>query len=341
MEIIGSIIHKISKKKEDSGPDSVSIKPREKVLPVDELVGSLTGDILRLYGKLSNAYGTLAAESVTDPFPGMLSKYIDNSYDMVAFSKDVLDVIAKEMSKQRMTTTSYPILIHYRNQGSEWLLIALLKLKEGTGIDEKTLDLSESLSFDVSHLREAARLDLKKWKSDTQPYLSFIKRGSGNDAELSKFFRNALSCTEYTDAKHNTDQAIKAVDDYCKDSGWDAEQKQKARAVTYEYCKDKKEKGQPVNIKALSSLIDDQNPEGFIDYVKENEYTLSEVFSPHPASFNKLRRISKKFGTISIGFDVDDVFSGRISYVEDGGYLALKNPPEELVESIMKAKGEE
>ncbi|WP_075185768.1 nucleoid-associated protein [Teredinibacter haidensis] len=340
MEIQQSIIHGIIKDKDTSGADSVTIKPRIELLSIDDRLITLGNDILKLYGKLSNGYGMLGDNYDVHRFPKFLDSYIGSEEDFIVFSNNTISVISELMSQQRFSTTSYPVFFRYTNQGNDWLLIAVLKLKEGVGIDEETLDLNDSLSFDVSDLREAARIDIEKWKVNQQPYLSFIKRGSGSDSESSRYFRDALSCLEYTDAKYNTDTAVKAVDDYCNSQNYDAQKKQSLRARMYEYCKEKKDADEPVNLTSLSAMLNDQEPESFINFVRENNYEVSETFSPSPASYKRLQRLSKRFGTISLGFDVDDLYSERVVYNSEDNSIVLRNPPTELVTEIKRAKGE-
>ena len=340
MEIQQSIIHGIIKDKDTSGADSVSIKPRADLLPIDDRLIKLGSDILKLYGKLSNGYGMLGDDYNIHRFPQFLDSHISSESDFIEFSNNTIAVISELMSQQRLTTTSYPVFFRYMNQGRDWLLIAVLKLKEGVGIDENTLDLNDSLSFDINDLREAARIDIEKWKVDQQPYLSFIKRGSGSDSESSKYFRDALSCLDYTDAKYNTDIAIAAVDGYCESQNYDAQKKQSLRGKMHEYCKDKKDADEPVNLTSLSAMLNDQEPESFVNFVREKGYEVSETFSPNPGSYKRLQRLSKRFGTISLGFDVDDLYSERVVYNRDDNSIVVRNPPNELVTEIRKARGE-
>jgi nucleoid-associated protein len=272
MEIQQSIIHGIIKNKDTSGVDSVTIKPRHELLAIDDRLITLGDDILKLYGRLSNAYGMLGNDYNVHRFPQYLDRHINSEIDFIEFSNNTISVISELMSQQRFSTTSYPVFFRYVNQGRDWLLIAVLKLKEGVGIDENTLDLNDSLFFDISNLREAARIDIEKWRAGEQPYLSFIKRGAGSDSESSKYFRDALSCMEYTDAKYNTDIAVRAVDDYCETQGFDAQKKQSLRAKMYEYCKEKKDADEPVNLTSLSAMLNDQEPDSFINFVRENNY---------------------------------------------------------------------
>lgn len=339
MDIQESIIHRVVKAKDTSGPSSVQMKPREELLSIDARVQKLGQDVLSLYGKLSNGYGILGADLDTHRFPRYLDSHINDTDSFIDFSRRTLAVISEEMSGQRFTTTSYPIFFRYTNNARDWILIAVLKLKEGVGIDENTLDLNDSVFFDISNLREAARLDVQKWKNNQQPYLSFIKKGTGSDSESSAYFRAALSCIEYTDAKYNTDIALKALGDYCDKNDFSAEKRQSVRTIMYEYCKEKKDNDQPVNLTALSALLDDQDPEKFVNFIRENQYEVSETFSPSPSSFKGLMRLNKKFGSISLGFEIDDLYSERVYYDRERNAILIKNPPSDLVHEMNKIQG--
>jgi nucleoid-associated protein len=216
----------------------------------------------------------------------------------------------------------------------------MLKLKTGTGIDKTTLELNSTISFDIQHLHEAARIDIGKWQNNEQPYLSFIKK-SGRQDDVTRYFRNALSCTDYIDSKHHTTQLLKAVDSYCLFNEWSAEQKQNARRRTYEYCNEKYALGEPVNVTALSAMINDQEPSSFSSYILENQIALNETFSPHKATFNRFKRIQGRFNNIKISFDVDDVINETVDYDPASNSLIIRGIPESLIIDINKAKGNE
>lgn len=339
VEIRESIIHGVIKAKETSGEGSATIRPRQNLLPIDDRLDLLCSNVLMLYTKLSNGYGTFGADPLLHVFPPLLQRYLSGEINLVALSQDASSLISARMQEQFMATTSWPLFVRYNNQGREWLLIAMLKLKEGVGIDEATLDLNNSLSFDISHLHEAARIDIEKLQRDEQPYLSFIKRRAGN-SDITQYFRTAISCTEYTDAKHNTDTVIKAVEAYCLRQSWTQDRCQQARDSLYNYCNTKKHDDEPVNLTALSAHIDDQNPEGFVQFVRESGYEVSEVFSPNPASYKKLMRVSRRFGSISVSFDVDDLRQETVRYDPRTDSIVISGPPKELVDDMKRALGE-
>lgn len=335
MQIKEAILHRISKNRNATGPSSITTQKRTTPLPVDQKLERTIEEILKIYSRSTSGYGTFNTNQTVYPFPVLLSEYVDSKNNYIDFTYKATDLIAAKMSDEHFSTGGYALFLRYTNQGQDWLLIVMLKLKPGTGINEQTLELSDTMSFDIENLHEAARIDLDKWKNNIQPYLSFIKkRNSGT--EVSKYFRESLGCTEYTDSKHHTEQMRKAFEAYCQDNTWTFEQKRTTRQRIYDYCSDKEKTGEPVNLMALSALINDQKPESFCDYVREKNYEVNETFKPHKATYTRLKRISRSFGSVKVSFDVQDIQDGNINFDEENSRLVINNLPNELIEEIKK-----
>lgn len=336
MNITEAIVHGIEK---ESGETTTILHPRETQSTVDEHMNRLGNAILTAYGKVTNNYGSFGTQDL-HRFPSYLTQYHQTQINLVDFSKAALSLISDRMASSAPSTGGYVLFARYTSQGRDWLLIVMLKLKTGTGIDKTTLELNSTVSFDIQHLHEAARIDIEKWQSNEQPYLSFIKK-SGRQDDVTRYFRNALSCTDYIDSKHHTTQLLKAVDAYCSSNDWSAEQKQNARRRTYEYCNEKYELGEVVNVTSLSAMINDQEPDSFSSYILENQITLNETFSPHKATFTRFKRIQGRFNNIKISFDVDDVINETVDYDPASNSLIIKGIPESLIIDINRAKGNE
>lgn len=335
MEINEAVIQGLSKV---SGSTVVTEKFRDTPSPLDERMKRLGEELLQVYSKLTNNYGCFDSDHETYRFPHHLGEYQAGNVDIVDLSKMTCRAIAARMAGSNSATGGYACFLQFKSQGRDWLLIVMLKLKTGTGIDPESLELNESLAFDINHLHEAARIDLAKWEADEQPYLSFIKR-SGRQDEVTRYFRLALGCTEYTDSRSNTDQALKAVDAYCAEKQWTPEQRREARQAVYEYFDEKSRAKEPVNMVALSGRINDQDPESFIEFVREQDIPVSETFEPHRRTYSRFKRISEKFGNVSVSFDVQDVLDGKVDYDEATEQLVIVGPPARLITKIDQAKG--
>lgn len=336
MQIYEAILHGIDKDRNTSGAGTAATTLRETVLAVDQRLERTAEAILRIYGKSTSGYGTFDSDEAVHRFPVLLQDYADSGA-FVAFSIDATKLIAAKMAGESFATGGYALLLRYSSQNQDWLLVAMLKLKPGTGIDQATLELSDTLSFDIDHLHEAARVNLDKWKNNEEPYLSFIKkRQNGND--VSRYFREALGCTEYTDSRHQTEQMLKAFEEYVDAQAWSTEQKRDARQRIFDYCEAKSKAEEPANLTALSAVVNDQDPETFSEFVREKGYEVSETFTPHKQAYIRFKRIARKFGSVSISFDVNEINTGRVDYDEANECLVIRKLPEELIEEIKRHK---
>ncbi|OAJ70512.1 hypothetical protein A7976_02625 [Methylobacillus sp. MM3] len=333
MQIQEAILHRISKGRNITGPSSATTHKRMSRLPVDQRLERTVEDVLKIYSKATSGYGTFDTNQTVYRFPVLMNGYVTAGDDFIAFTQEATDLIAARMGDEAFSTGGYALFLRYTNQGQDWMLVAMLKLKPGTGVNEQTLELSDTLSFDIDHLHEAARVDLGKWHANTQPYLSFIKKRQGG-AEVSKYFREALGCTEYTDSRHHTGQMREAFEAYCHDNAWTQEQKRAGRQRVYDYCDAKEKAGEPVNLTALSALINDQTPADFSDYVRDRGYEVNETFKPHKATYTRFKRISRSFGSVKVSFDVQDIQDGRVDFDEDNACLVINNLPNELIAEI-------
>lgn len=330
------VLHTIIKEQNST---EIVVEPRSDCLPVDQNLKDLVQDVLKIYGKKNNSYGTFDSDLVAYPFPTYLNAYLSNSSEggFYQFSRDSLSLIARETGQSRMATGGKMVLVRYQHQQREWLLIVMLKMKEAKTVnDQQELDNVDIL--DIEHLHEAARIDIEKYQSETEPYLSFIKKKSSQE-DVSLYFRTALGCTEYTEASLHTAESMKAVDDYADEMEWDQNRRLEARKAYYEYCAEKKQAGEPVNLESLSARIDDQNPQGYRDFVRDNEYAVNDEFEPHPATYNKFKRVSAKMGSIRLSFDVKDLTDGRITPNDDYTSLTINRITPALADMIRDAYG--
>ncbi|MAX33935.1 MAG: hypothetical protein CME72_12820 [Halomonadaceae bacterium] len=337
MEIREAIVHGFEK---EAQSNDVEFHPRDTNSSVDAMMQHLGQEVLKVYGRRSDTNGTFDADETTYPFASLLRNYHHQQQSLVDFSVAACNLIAAQMRQSYLATGGYAFFIRYANQGNDWLLVLMLKLKPGTSINEETLELLPNLSFDISHLHEAARINLDKWSSGDQPYLSFIKKISGKD-DVSKYFRLALGCTEYTDSRFNTQQIVDALNRYCEENGVEGDDRLEARKQLHDYFEEKHNSDdKSVNLVALSARINDSEPEAFRNFVKDNEIPISDVFTPSKTIYGKLRRIKRKFGNVSVSFSAEDVEHDLIDY-DTEGTLYIRNIPESLMQDIRRARGDE
>ncbi|TCO80539.1 nucleoid-associated protein [Plasticicumulans lactativorans] len=333
--ITEATIHQLIKKEKTQGDESVAVKPRTTVLPNDEVLQQLCTDLINMYGQVANSNGTLGIDPNDHKWPLALSEYVEGNLAFMPFTDASVECIATEMRTAFLSNGGYALFLRYQVDVQDFLLVAMLKLKEGAGVDAETLDLKATLNIDLAHLNEAARVNLTRWRANEQPHLTFIK-GRAKSAPVSDYFRDALACTNFTDSKHHTEKVIQAAKDFIEAQEWatSAEKKQahqdmRARLVA---CFEQSKIDVPLS--TVAAAIHPDAPDDFLTFVREkvgpDSYNLNDRFAPHRKSYIGLKRITGKMGSVSVAFDVADVLAERVKYDPDINALILTSPSDEL-----------
>lgn len=340
MQIKEATIHRLIKEARTNGLGSVTKKVRGAALATDATLQTVSDDLLTLYTKTANNNGTLGSNPTTHVFPVRLRDYLDGRLDFQDFTEAALALIEREMTKSFMANGGYALFLRYSQGGADFMLIAMLKLKPGASIDEASMDLEPALTIDMGLLNEAARVNIDRWNAGDEPYLTFIK-GRARNGEVTDYFRDALACTSYTKSSHHTDHVIKAADAFV--SGLtelsDEERQRKRIDVHQKLHRTFTDNPDEVRLVTLAAAIHPEAPEDFINYVQTGpcagDFQIDDAFKPHRATYKKLHRITATMGTVSVGFSVDDVHTGRVSYDAEADAFVIKSPSEVLKQAVV------
>jgi nucleoid-associated protein len=341
MLIREATIHQLIKAAQTVGEGSVTEHVRPMPLPVDEILKELCTELLGLYATSVNSNGTLGQDPLIHAFPVTLSSYVGGETDFQAFTVAGLTLIKEAMKDAIFANGGYALFLRYEQDGVEFLLIAMLKLKAGAGIDEATLSLQPTLNIDLKLLHEAARVNLTRLASNTQPYLTFVK-GKAKQGDITEYFRKALACVTFTDSKHHTDQLIKAAEAFvAARADLNPEQKAEERMQMRKRLSEcMQQNSLQLVIGTAAAAIRPEGPDEFIQFLQSPQaadFHIDHSFQPHKATYRRLYRITGKIGqTISVAFDVEDVQTHRVSYDAGLNSIILTNPPEALKQSILE-----
>lgn len=127
---------------------------------------------------------------------------------------------------------------------------------------------------------------------------------------------------------------MKALDAYSETQQWNADEKRLAKQSFFEYCEEKTQRKEPVNLISLSVKIDDQNPSRFYEFIRDNEYQVSENFSAHRQTYRRLQRLTSKIGNVSVAFNVDDLVSGNVIVNSTDCTITIKNASRKFVDHV-------
>lgn len=333
--IAEATIHQLIKKEKTQGDESVTVKPRATVLPDDEVLRQLCADLVNMYGRVANSNGTLGIDPNAHSWPLALRDYVEGGLAFMPFTDASVELIAAEMRTAFLSNGGYALFLRYHADAQDFLLVAMLKLKEGAGVDAETLDLKATLNIDLAHLNEAARVNLTRWQANEEPHLTFIK-GRAKSAPVSDYFRDALACTNFTDSKYHTEKVIQAAKDFIEAQEWataadkrQAHQDMRARLVA---CFEQSKIDVPLS--TVAAAVHPDAPDDFLTFVREkvgpDSYNLNDRFAPHRKSYIGLKRVTGKMGSVSVAFDVADVLAERVRYDPDIDSLVLASPSDEL-----------
>lgn len=341
MDIKEATIHQLSKAVQTRGDASVTRHVRTSPLPIDDTLQTISKELLAMYATRSNSTGTFGADPTLHQFPVALTQYYEGALPFFDFTIAALKLIEHEMSKTLLASGGFMLFLRYTQNNNDYLLVAGLKLKPGAGINEQTLDLEPTLNIDVNLLHEAARINLSQYVTGTQPYLTFI-RGKSRAGGVTEYFRTALACENFTSAKFNTEQLIRAANDFVETREDLANEEDRRRelidmrARLYEcFAQNKRE----VVLQTLAAAIMPEDPDNFMDFVRDaamaERYQLSHRFQPDRKTFDRLKRIHGRIGkTIMLSFSVEDVQQSRIEYDSAANVIILHDPTAELIQGV-------
>jgi len=343
MLIREATIHQLIKATQTSGDDSVVQHLRQESLPVDDVLQNLCVELLSLYATSVNSNGTLGQDPVIHTFPVALANYTAGQNVFQAFTVATLSLIKAEMKEAIFANGGYALFLRYEHDNIDFLLIAMLKLKAGAGIDEETLSLQPMLNIDLKLLHEAARINLTRLANQEQPYLTFIK-GKAKKGDITGYFRKALACVTFTDSKHHTDQLIKAAQAFveAREDLVTPEQKREERSLMRKRLVECLEANPlQVVLATAAAAIMPSAPDDFLEFLQTGstagQYHIDDSFQPHKATYRPLRRISAKIGnSISVAFDIEDVLAHRVTYDPDRDAIVLQSPPDSLKQAIIE-----
>lgn len=347
MEIIEATIHRLQKEAHTQGEGTVELQHRDENLPVDETLTTVCKELLQLYNRSSDSSGILGKDRDLHVFPVRLNEYLADSLSFPQLCHATVGLIAHHMQDARFSSGGYALFLRYREPPNDFFMVAMLKLKPGAGIDEESLGLLPTLNIDLDLLNEAARVNLTRLASDDQPYLTFIK-GRRKSEHVTKYFRDALACLNYTDSATQTRELVAACDDFVaqrEDLKTEVEKQQeklKARERLHDCLNANREE---VTLATLAAAIHPVEPEEFVTFSQaveagERRYKFNARFKPDRRVTQNLRRIQGTMGSIRLSFDVQDVRTGTVDYDDNRDAVIINNPTEQLKKEILENRDE-
>ncbi|RJO38446.1 nucleoid-associated protein, partial [Acinetobacter baumannii] len=326
----------------------------------DPLLVKFTNDLLKAYSEEANTWADIASADINIFHQNLIKcfKEDEKTIDFYNFSKKVVDQIVGEIKRKYKATGGYVLLINYKYNITNYLLVVMLKLETRFGIDEKDLSFFETESFTMKNFHEAVRMNLDTWLARSvgegidedglpERCFAFVKK-RGVDEDITQYFRLALGCENFAESTANTSALIRALDAYVESKSFlnedsKMEFREQKRDILHNYLSTKIKEKQPVSLRDITALIsptDEKIKENeFLEFIKSNDkFKIDETFNPHKGKVKDLERVSGKIKGGSVSFPITEI-GESIFYDQDIRELKIQKVPDELHQRILNAKG--
>ncbi|MFT5720774.1 MAG: nucleoid-associated protein [Motiliproteus sp.] len=339
MAVTQAIVHYLNKPE----GEPVQLSPRLTVLPITDSVETLIGKLSASYNNRSGKiYGGFEANTQSYPFSHWLKACLSDEVDFAQLSRQLAERFKAELDQQAEAVDGYLLVAKMQVLEAEQLLVLLLSSSPAIVIDEQ-LELTDSQHLDVGKVQLGARIDLQQWqRADAQQYLSLVRSRTGkgiNDA-----FRNCLGATEESDSKEQTQTLLKVFNDYCNTEQLPVKETSDTKQRAYEYCQERVDSGERVQLKELSCVIDTADPDKFYNYVGEQAATpgneLGNEIHADKRGLQRFVRYSGSMKGLSLSFS-DALLGEQVLYDAATDTLTLRGLPPTLRKQLARNSGED
>ncbi len=337
MPIEHIIIHEAAKEPSSTAKPN----PRKAENPINEHAERVSSQLASLFKGVSiGGFHRPETNGLPDPpFESLLKTYFngDDFSDFFKFSCGVLEILIDKLNNPsaKQAKGGYLLCNHYTHQGSHFLSVVLLRMRQGISLAE---DLSftgvDELNLDTLHM--AARINLSDWiASTTERYIAFKIGRKAKD--VTQYFSDFIGCREYRAAKEDTKNLVDATREFCTRRNLGESDTLGVRRQIEELCRDRIDNGQPVLLEEISSLLDARYPppseldQDLFLSIAQDDYGLTNTPAIDKSVLRSLVRYSGKTKKLAISFDADLLDEGKVRYDKDAKSLTITDLPEPLL----------
>lgn len=336
IEITQFVFHKIVTRQ---GEAEVTTVPRKEpfTLP-DSNVSFLVEGILDSFnGEASIAFAEIIRPSWFDT---LTQNYVEakpeGASEFYDYSIKLLEELQKKMKSQILSSGGYLTIVDYTAEADRHLLYVLIKDETGVGINDN-MELEEVTSLSLDKLHFAANLDINSWSDpdgDRKNHICFLK-GRNRTAEVVGYFKNFLHIDEdkYLDPAKHTRELVDVIKSFCENL--DESTALSTRKILRDWIQEQTEKNAPVTLEAISNIISPEDPQLFVNHLRDSKVKIPPAFIATSKQLNSLIKYRavgpKKQYTLS--FEHDAIEDGLI-FKNSNGNIEIKDAPEDILKSL-------
>ncbi|MDB2385990.1 nucleoid-associated protein YejK [Shewanella sp.] len=335
-----AIIHAISQ----DGNGQLSCRLRPQPLLNSQAVETMLEELHQTYttkaGKGFGHFGINGEDGEANTqFETALHQYRHNELGFVEFSGIAGKLLQEELAKYDFSSGGFLLLSCYTYMTSDFLFVSLLNAKSSmTVLDD--MELTQNTHLDLSNIQLAARIDLTEWQAepDSKKYISFVRGRAGR--KVADFFLDFMGCVEGINTKAQNKSLMNAVEDFVGASELTKDERHAARERVFDYCSERCDEGEDLQIKDLTDELADQGMGSFYDFAQAGSYELEEEFPVDKPTLRQLKKFSGTGGGVTMSFDSQHL-GERVIYDPISDTIMIKGVPANLKDQLdRRLKGE-
>jgi nucleoid-associated protein len=322
------IAHQILK---EPHTNTAQLHLREDVLPVGtDLTASLLEQLRDSFVRRNPISGRFKSTGGTQPrFQQLLLRYLQAAEDttFIAFTREAMQVLADEMSRQQLATGGYVIFAEYDANNTPFLLTAILSTLAKPTFDEN-LNLVASTTLDLDHLRHGARTRLEAVEENDDGVVHFI---SYRTVGVSEYFLDFIGCEAVARPEVQANRLYSGLNTWAQERELDESQKLDLLARAYSHWELCRREQRPITLTALANATAPDDPQGLLTHLSQEDLGLAGEFSPPPpSSMRRFVRFSFNANGLRLEFDRNQ-WENRIIINRQKRTLTIRNIPETLI----------
>ncbi|OUR70518.1 hypothetical protein A9Q77_07340, partial [Marinomonas sp. 42_23_T18] len=336
------IVHEIQK---NSSSDKTLLIARPEEMIVDDQAMALSQKINDLFNRSGMNTGRFSNPEGSDEgskLPGLINQHFNESgfSDFVAFTKACAAEYVRHLETVEDVEGGLLWFHHYQVQDTSFLLIVLLKRKEGVVLNAD-LSLEQINQIEMDKLHMAMRINLTAWKAqDEARYIAF--RFGRAPRHESDYFTAFIGCNEPAAAATETRKLVDLTSAFCQEMNVPQKAAVELKRVVADRCLEKVEDKEPIALKQIADEIESQfsaeQAKKFLDLASSESFNLEKEIFVEKAALKKLTRYSGSNKTITLSFD-SDLLGESISFNEATQSLTFKDLPKSLLKQLQKDLG--
>lgn len=280
MQLEKIVLHQVIR--EDNQNPTLSLS--SQLLEVNEVTTGFIQSLIKSYTSKNPTYGTFDTDVANNPFQMSVKNYFETG--------DFLDFSIKAMNtlKQKIDTPhakgGYVVFAHYI-EVDNFIVTVMLDNSDRFVVNDENLQIEKLLGLDIDKVARANRINWKRWQSNEESYLSFIK---GTRGVSNYFAKDFIGCTDFKSAKLNAKNLIEAIDRYMNDNNFSDNEKRGARKEIKGYIDKQINKNKLIMLASVSAHINPDIPDKFLGYVHKNNLPVGNFSSTRKSDFKGFER---------------------------------------------------